>query len=131
MPQTISIILCILFILFLPNTLAAEDGDINKATEDGKDNVALIFNSLIATFVISTIISTGTCILLWHTFFYTYANFYRIMWSLEEKLRIATRRLSDRKLGDNIMEQLKQMAPYDAARNKHEISTMLKSVYKK
>uniref|UniRef100_A0A914Z9C9 Uncharacterized protein n=1 Tax=Panagrolaimus superbus TaxID=310955 RepID=A0A914Z9C9_9BILA len=58
-----------------------------------------------------------------------YANVYRIMWSLEEKLRIATKRFSDRKLGDDIMAQIRRMAPYDATRNNQEISTMLKSVY--
>uniref|UniRef100_A0AC34F999 Uncharacterized protein n=1 Tax=Panagrolaimus sp. ES5 TaxID=591445 RepID=A0AC34F999_9BILA len=67
--------------------------------------------------------------MLWYTFFYLYANVYRIMWSLEEKLRIATRRFSDRKLGDDIMAQIRLMAPYDATRNNQEISTMLKSVY--
>lgn len=111
----------VLFILFLLLPYASTRTSLNVATTESREMVGPFINTIIVVFVLSTIISLATCIMLWYTFFYLYANVYRIMWSLEEKLRIATRRFSDRKLGDDIMAQIRLMAPYDATRNNQEI----------
>uniref|UniRef100_A0A7E4W6S3 Conserved plasma membrane protein n=1 Tax=Panagrellus redivivus TaxID=6233 RepID=A0A7E4W6S3_PANRE len=83
---------------------------------------------LILGFTWAVLFSLATNVMSWCAFFHVYGHSYRIMWSLEEKLRVATKRLGSRKFGDDLMAQIRQMAPYDANRNDQEISTMLKSV---
>lgn len=122
----ISAIVCIILMMYPSSTAATAAGNETTTKWNNKmdqfDEVpSFVVTILIIAFTISTLLSLGACITLWVMFLYLYRNVYRIMWSLEEKLRVGNKRLNDRKFGDDIMAQLRQQAPFDNQRNDQEI----------